>query len=99
MKIGVGQILTMNPSDVLDEIDEYVKLVNEVSEHNDMLITALFVTDILNDGSYIIYNESAKDILDNCFDILNIKEGEFIKGCISRKKQIIPNIIDVLEKK
>ena len=98
-KIGVGQILTMNPSDVLDEIDEYVKLVNEVSEHNDMLITALFVTDILNDGSYIIYNESAKDILDNCFDIPNIKEGEFIKGCISRKKQIIPNIIDVLEKK
>lgn len=98
-KIGVGQILTMNPSDVLDELDEYVKLVNEVSEHNDMLITALFVTDILNDGSYIIYNESAKDILDNCFDIPNIKEGDFIQGCISRKKQIIPNIIDVLEKK
>lgn len=98
-KIGVGQILTMNPSDVLDELDEYVKLVNEVSEHNDMLITALFVTDILNDGSYIIYNESAKDILDNCFDIPNIEEGDFIQGCISRKKQIIPNIIDVLEKK
>ena len=98
-KIGIGQILTLSPNDVLDELDEYVKLVNEVAEHNDNLIIALFVTDIIKNGSYIIYNETARDILDNCFDINDLKEGAFIPECVSRKKQIIPNIIDFLEKK
>lgn len=98
-KIGIGQILTLSPNDVLDELEEYVTLVNEVAEHNDKLIIALFVTDIIKNGSYIIYNESAKDILDNCFDIPDLYEGMFLPGYISRKKQIIPNIIDVLEKK
>lgn len=98
-KIGIGQILTLSPNDVLDELEEYVTLVNEVAEHNDKLIIALFVTDIIKNGSYIIYNESAKDILDNCFNIPDLYEGMFLPGYISRKKQIIPNIIDVLEKK
>lgn len=98
-KIGVGQILTMSPNDVLDELDEYVDLVNEVAEHNDNLIIALFVTDIIKNGSYIIYNESARDILDNCFNTPDLHEGMFLPDYISRKKQIIPNIIDVLEKK
>ena len=31
-------------------------------------------------------------------DIENLKQGSYIKGCISRKKQIIPNIIDEIEK-
>lgn len=98
-KIGIGQILTLSPNDVLDELNDYVELVNEVAEHNDNLIIALFVTDIIKNGSYIIYNETAQDILDNCFDINDLKEGAFIPECVSRKKQIIPNIIDFLEKK
>ena len=98
-KIGIGQILTMTPNDVLDELNEYVSLVNEVAEHNDNLIIALFVTDILNNGSYIIYNESAQEILSICFDKEDLCEGMFLKDYISRKKQIIPNIIDVLEKR
>ena len=98
-KIGIGQILTMTPNDVLDELDEYVSLVNEVAEHNDNLIIALFVTDILNNGSYIIYNKSAQEILSICFDRNDLCEGMFLKDYISRKKQIIPNIIDVLEKR
>lgn len=98
-KIGIGQILTMTPNDVLDELDEYVSLVNEVAEHNDNLIIALFVTDILNNGSYIIYNKSAQEILSICFDRDDLCEGMFLKDYISRKKQIIPNIIDVLEKR
>ena len=98
-KIGIGQILTMTPNDVLDELNEYVSLVNEVAEHNDNLIIALFVTDILNNGSYIIYNESAQEILSICFDKADLCEGMFLKDYISRKKQIIPNIIDVLEKR
>ena len=36
---------------------------------------------------------------DNCFDVTEVYEGMFLPNYISKKKQIIPNIIDVLEKK
>ena len=97
-KIGVGQIFTMNPSEILSELDDYVKLIETVSRDKKYYIIGLFITDILTNGSYIIYNNSAKTILENSFNIDNINQGDYIKDCISRKKQIIPNIIDEIEK-
>ena len=32
-----------------------------------MNILILLVTDILNNGSYIYYNQASEDILNNCF--------------------------------
>lgn len=97
-KIGVGQIFTMNPSEILNELSEYVELVESISKNKYYYIIGLFITDILTNGSYIIYNSSAKTILENTFKIENLKQGDYIQGCISRKKQIIPNIIDEIEK-
>ena len=58
----------------------------------------LFVTDILKGGSYVIYNETAKRSLETAFNIDNIEQGYFIEECMSRKKQIIPKIMESLEK-
>lgn len=97
-KIGVGQIFTMNPTEITSEVDEYVNLLESIKVKKDYDIISLFVTDILTNGSYIIFNNSAKEILENSFNIENLKQADYISGCISRKKQIIPNIIEELEK-
>ena len=83
----------------MDEKEEYIKLINEVAENNDYYIVGLFATDLIENGSYVFYNDSAKDVLDNCFGLDEIHQGFYLKGCISRKKQIIPNIMNELEKK
>ncbi len=97
-KIGIGQIFTMNPSEILNEIKDYTDLIETITKDKKYYIVGLFVTDILTNGSYIIYNNSAKTVLENTFNIDNLNQGDYIKGCISRKKQIIPNIIDEIEK-
>ncbi|MBE6152777.1 MAG: putative manganese-dependent inorganic diphosphatase [Firmicutes bacterium] len=97
-KIGIGQIFTMNPNEILNEIDDYIKLIETITKNKNYYIIGLFITDILTNGSYIIYNNSSKSILENSFNIDVLKQGQYIKGCISRKKQIIPNIIDEIEK-
>lgn len=97
-KIGVGQILTMDPSEILEEINEYDELLEEVKEKKEYDILALFVTDILTNGSYILFNSKAKNILENAFNIKDLHQGDYIAGCISRKKQIIPNIMEELDK-
>ena len=73
-------------------------MLNDICKNEDYYILALFATDIINNGSYIIYNDEASRILEKSFDIEEINEGYFIEGCISRKKQIIPKIMEALEK-
>ncbi len=93
---AIGQFFTMNFSEIESDIDEYIKVMNQVAEKNDYSLVALYVTDIIKNGSYIIYNEKAQDIVDMAYD-KEIHEGEFIENCVSRKKNIVPLIRDVLE--
>lgn len=98
-KVGIGQITTLNIDEIMKDKNEYVQLINEISKNNDYEIVALFATDIISNGSYMFYNDSAKDILDNAFAIEDIEQGYYLSGVVSRKKQIIPNIINAIEKK
>ena len=98
-KIGIGQITTFDISEIENVKDEYINLINKTAANNEYYIVALFVTDVINNGSYIYYNDNSKEIFELAFDIENLFEGYYIDNCVSRKKQIIPKIIDVLEKK
>ena len=89
-KIGLGQVITTDIKDVLDKKDEYIELLNKVCEHNDYLYVCLFVTDILKNGTYVLYSDRAKEPLQNGFNIDNIKQGIFLRNVVSRKKQILP---------
>ncbi|MGN0973869.1 MAG: putative manganese-dependent inorganic diphosphatase [Bacilli bacterium] len=97
-KVGIGQITTLDFSSIRKELSEYIEMLNDICKNEDYYILALFATDIINNGSYIIYNDDASRILEKSFDIEEINEGYFIEGCISRKKQIIPKIMEALEK-
>lgn len=98
-KVGVGQVTTFNIDEIMEEKEEYVKLINEIAENNGYQIVALFATDIIKNGSYMFYNDSAKDIIDRAFGIENIYQGYYLENIVSRKKQIIPNIMNSLENK
>ncbi len=98
-KVGIGQVFTMNPKEILNEINEYVTLINNIAKNNEYYLLGLFITDILNNGTYILFNDTASHLLKNCFNLDSVKQGEFLPGLVSRKKQFIPNIINVLEKK
>lgn len=92
-KIGLGQLSTTNPDEILETIDEYVELLNEVAEANDYYLVALFVTDIINNGSYVIYSNRAEDILRKVYKNDKLTQGTFLEGIVSRKKQILPGIM------
>ena len=98
-KVGIGQITTFDISEIENEKEEYVELINQIAENSDYYALALFATDIIKNGSYIYYNEQAKEVFANSFDIDDLKEGSYIDGCVSRKKQFIPSIINTIEKK
>lgn len=97
-KVGIGQIFTLNIDDIMDEKDEYIKLLEREAENNNYDIILFVVTDIVKNGSYIFYNQKAINTLENSFRIENLYQGYYLQDFLSRKKQIIPNIMDALDK-
>ncbi len=96
-KIGVTQVSTFDINDFNDSINTYKELINKNAENNNYDVFAFFITDILKNGSYIYFNENAREIISNAFDIENIEQGCYLDGCVSRKKQVIPKIMKALE--
>ena len=93
---AIGQFFTMNFDDISRELDDYVKVLDKVSEANNYALVALYVTDIIKNGSYVIFNTKGKNIMEVAYQN-DIPEGYFIRGCVSRKKHVVPQIMSILE--
>ena len=59
--------------------------------------TILAITDVIKNGSYIIYAGEANDILSLGFNIEKFEQMTYIDKLVSRKKQIVPVILSELE--
>lgn len=94
---AIGQFFTMNFNDIEKDIEEYINVLNKVATTNNYNLVALYVTDIIKNGSYIIYNESGKDTLEIAYGDPNITQGYFVPGCVSRKKHVVPIIMPLFE--
>lgn len=93
---AIGQFFTMNFADIEKELDSYVHVLNEVATANNYTLVALYVTDIIKNGSYVLFNKKAQEIMDVAYD-KNVQEGDFIQGCLSRKKHVVPLIMSIIE--
>lgn len=98
-KIGIGQINTLNIDDIKAKEKELIETIEKESNNGDYSIMALFVTDIINEGSYIYYSKKSEEILSKAYDVKDLKEGTYLPKIISRKKQMIPNILNVIDSK
>ena len=94
--LGISQIMTMDIETIQENIDEYIAKLNEMVEAQYTIVT-IFITDIIKNGSYVIYNDAAASIIQDSFGLKSIHQCMFLPKVVSRKKQIQPNIISVLE--
>ena len=94
--LGISQIMTMDIEEIEKNIDAYIAKLNEMVEEKYTIVT-IFITDIIKNGSYVIYNDAAASIIQDSFGLKNIHQCMFLPKIVSRKKQIQPNIISILE--
>ncbi len=96
--IGIGQILITDFNSIKKRVNEISIFLDEKAEKEGYRVLTLFVTDFLDNTSYCIYNKNAEEIIKISFKLDKIYEGVEIKGIMSRKIQILPNIMDTLDK-
>lgn len=95
--LGIGQVITMDFDSIKENMNSFIDKLNEMVK-GEYSTVALFITDIVKNGSYILYNDTAREIVSDSFSIKDIEQGTFIKDMVSRKKQMLPKLMESLER-
>ena len=96
--LGISQVITLDFENMQESLPLYVDKLNNLAK-GDYEVVTLFITDIMKNGSYVLYNTSAKEIVEESYNINDLTEGYFIANLVSRKKQMLPSLMDTLEKR
>jgi len=92
-KIGVSQVFTLSAEDILLEKEKYIKAMEEIKSAKGYSMIIMYLTDIVKKGSYVLYCESAIELLKDTMENEEIYQGIYMPGILSRKKQIIPELM------
>lgn len=98
-KLGIAQINTLNIDEIKDREDELIDVIEKEARLQDFDILAFFITDIINEASYLYYSLKSKNILEKAFLIDELHQGYYLANIVSRKKQILPNILNIIDEK
>jgi len=89
-KIGVGQLEVVDLS-VFDSMKEDLfAAMKELKEEGARHSVLLLLTDIMQEGSQLLVISDEPEKIENAFDVKLAEDRVWLKGVMSRKKQIIP---------
>ena len=95
-KIGIAQVYTMDPDSLGEMKDDLLKLMEERAKEYDYSVFILMLTDIFDQSSEMVVVGHNKDLIAEAFDKTLENHSFFAPGVVSRKKQVIPPITNML---
>ena len=91
-KIGIAQVYTIDFGNLESSKGALVSHMDELCKRNGYNLVILMVTDILRQGSEILYAGISKEIIAKAFHAEADGNGIYLPGVVSRKQQIIPRV-------
>ena len=91
-KFVIAQVNTVSIEDVLKRQNELEEAINNAITEKGLSLFVLAITDILNSNSEIIALGTKIDAVEKAFDTKLENNRAFLKGVVSRKKQLLPFI-------
>ncbi len=96
--VGINQIFTMDFEDIAKDLDSFIDEIDDLASAKfDMVVT--LITDVEKNGSYVLFDRKSIDLVKDIFNDEEFTEGTYIQDLLSRKKQVVPFVIEVLEKR
>ena len=95
--ISISQVFTTDINVFKDITPKLIEELNAISLNNNFKASLLFITNFLTNNSYVLFSDNAKNIVEMAYGFEEIKQGELLKNVVSRKKQMVPNILDALD--
>lgn len=95
--VGISQVFTLDINQIMNRKEEFIKLIDNMTVDKDYFLIIMAVTDIVNEGSYIFYTSNKERLVKGIFEEENVFQGIYVDKCVSRKKQIVPKVINALK--
>ena len=93
---GISQVFTLDIEEVFNRREEIMETIHQMHTNRDLELTMLLVTDILKEGSYLFYQCKNKQLIPTAFQT-GSEQGVFVDGLISRKKQVVPKVLEAIQ--
>lgn len=93
-KIGVSQINTGDFRGIFDKLDGVLQEMNKLCEEEHLDLAILMVTDIILGGTELIIAGEAKNLAQLAFGFQPGEFSKYMNGVFSRKKQIVPPLMN-----
>lgn len=94
--VGIGQVFTLDIDPVMEMKEAFINRMQTEHEMSGNEITMFLATDIIKEGSYMFFCANNPLILKDAFST-EPEQGMFVNWIVSRKKQVIPNIMEAIE--
>lgn len=95
-KVGISQVYTMNSDSLEDMKSDLVNLMKERAREFNYSIFMLMLTDIFNEASEMIVVGENKDYAAQAFEASLVDNSFYAPEVLSRKKQVVPPITNIL---
>lgn len=89
VKTGIAQVLTLDTEDILSRQDQFLDYMKKYRAEKGYFLTMLVVTDIIREGSYILFDAEDDRIVSLAVN-KPAEQAVFVDGLVSRKKQVVP---------
>ncbi|WP_078554125.1 manganese-dependent inorganic pyrophosphatase [Bacillus alkalicellulosilyticus] len=96
-KVEIAQVNTVEVSDVFARQSELEAAIQDVIAKKELDLFVLVVTDILNNDSTILALGTATAAVEKGFNVTLDNNTALLKGVVSRKKQVVPQLTNGFE--
>ncbi len=98
ISFGVGQINSMNGSELKEIKEKLLPYMDSVIQKHGVNMVYFMLTNIIEETTELIYEGSnAEELIIQAFNTQPEEGGFILKGVVSRKKQLIPGIIEAIQ--
>lgn len=96
LSAGVAQVNTMDIEGFAPYKKDMLAYMEKVAKDNHMEFAMLLLTDVINATSEVLVAGPRKDYVETAFHVELVDQQASLPGVISRKKQVVPVITEVL---
>ena len=97
-KVEIAQVNTVDTNDLLSRQAELEAVLHQVIGEKQLDLFLFVITDILNNNSVAIALGRATHAVEQAYNVKLDDNQALLKGVVSRKKQIVPVLTEVLSK-
>lgn len=94
--VQVAQINTVDPNELLEQESEIKQVISSIIADKNLNLYVLMITNILTNDSVIMSLGDRVDAVNQAFNVTLENDKVTLPGVVSRKKQIVPQLTDVL---